>query len=74
MSTVQHAYKVELDLNNEQTTACKKHAGTARWAYNWGLRRRQDEYRKTGKSPNAIDLHRELNALKQTAVQPRSRL
>ena len=68
MSTVQRAYKVELDLNNEQTTACKKHAGAARWAYNWGLRRKQDAYRTTGKSPNALDLHRELNALKQTAV------
>jgi putative transposase len=68
MSTVQRAYKTELDLNNEQITACKKHAGAARWAYNWGLQRKQDAYRKTGKSPSAIDLHRELNALKQTAV------
>ena len=68
MSTIQRAYKVELDLNNEQSTACRKHAGAARWAYNWGLRRKQEEYRKTGKSPTAIDLHRELNALKKTEV------
>jgi len=68
MSTVQRAYKTELDLNNEQITACKKHAGAARWAYNWGLQRKQDAYRTTGKSPSAIDLHRELNALKQSAV------
>jgi putative transposase len=68
MSTIQRAYKTELDLNNEQTSACRKHAGAARWAYNWGLQRKQDEYRQTGKSPSAIDLHRELNALKQTAV------
>jgi putative transposase len=68
MSTVQRAYKVELDLNNEQTTACKQHAGAARWAYNWGLQRKQEAYRTTGKSPSAIDLHRELNVLKQTAV------
>jgi len=65
---VQRAYKVELDLNDQQITACKKHAGAARWAYNWGLTRKQDEYRKTGTSPSAIDLHRELNALKQTDV------
>ena len=51
-----------------RATACKKHAGAARWAYNWGLARKQDEYRATGKSPSAIDLHRELNALKQTDV------
>jgi putative transposase len=68
MSTIQRAYKTELDLNNAQITACKQHAGAARWAYNWGLQRKQDEYRTTGKSPSAIDLHRELNALKQTAV------
>src|SRR5260221_225284 len=68
MSTVQRAYKTELDLNNEQTTACKQHAGAARWAYNWGLRCKQDAYRTTGKRPSAIDLHRELNALKPTAV------
>jgi putative transposase len=40
----------------------------ARWAYNWGLARKQEVYRTTGKSPSAIELHRELNALKPTAV------
>ena len=68
MSTIQRAYKTELDLNNQQITACRKHAGAARWAYNWGLARKQEAYRATGKSPSAIDLHRELNALKQTEV------
>jgi putative transposase len=65
---VQRAYKTELDLNHEQITACRKHAGAARWAYNWGLARKQESYRATGKSPSAIDLHRELNVLKQTTV------
>ena len=68
MSTVQCAYKTELDLHNAQITACKKHAVAARWAYNWGLQRKQDAYRTIGTSPSAIDLHRELNALKQSAV------
>src|SRR5215469_3728723 len=68
MGTVQRAYKTELDLNKEQVTACRKHAGAARWAYNWGLARKRESYRATGKSPSAIDLHRELNALKPTAV------
>src|SRR5215510_9141096 len=66
MSTVQRADKTELVLNNQQITACKKHAGAARWAYNWGLARKQDAYRRTGKSQSAMDLHRELNALKLT--------
>lgn len=68
MSAIQRAYKTELSLNDQQTTACRKHAGAARWAYNWGLQRKQEAYRKTGKSPSAIDLHRELNVLKQTDV------
>jgi len=68
MSTIQRAYKTELALNNKQTTACKQHAGAARWAYNWRLARKQEAYRATGTSPSAIDLHRELNALKQTQV------
>jgi putative transposase len=68
MSVIQRAYKTELGLNNEQITACRKYAGAARWAYNWGLARKQEAYRATGTNPSAIDLHRELNALKQTAV------
>jgi putative transposase len=68
MSTIQRAYKTELDLNDQQTTACRKHTGAARWAYNWGLARKQESYRTSGKSPSAIDLHRELNALKATDI------
>jgi putative transposase len=33
-----------------------------------GLARKQEAYTATGKIPSAIDLHRELNALKQTAL------
>jgi putative transposase len=65
---VTRAYKTELDLNHQQVTACKRHAGTARWAYNWGLQVKQERYRATKKQPTAIALHRELNALKKTAV------
>jgi putative transposase len=65
---VQRAYKTELDLTDRQVTACRQHAGAARWAYNWGLRVKQEQYRATKKNPSAIDLHRELNALKKTDV------
>ena len=65
---VQRAYKTELDLNDRQVTACRQHAGAARWAYNWGLRVKQERYRVTKTSPTAIDLHRELNALKKTDI------
>jgi putative transposase len=65
---VQRAYKTELDLNHGQVTACRQHAGAARWAYNWGLQVKRERYRVTKKSPTAIELHRQLNALKKTHV------
>ena len=65
---VLRAFKTELDLNNAQKTACAKHAGAARFAYNWGLGRKIEAYQAGQKVPNAIDLHRELNALKKTEL------
>ena len=59
---VVRGYKTELDLNNEESTACLKHAGAARFAYNWGLACSIEAYRTTGKRPTAIDLHKQLNA------------
>ena len=59
---VQRAYKTELDLNDQQITTCKQHAGAARWAYNWGLRVKQERYKATKRSPSAVDLDRDLNA------------
>ncbi len=59
-------YKTELDLNNEQITACKKHAGCARFAYNWGLSRKQAARQAGERMPSARDLHKELNTLKAT--------
>src|SRR5262245_885783 len=58
-------YTVELDLNNTQRTACLQHAGAARFAYNFGLFRKQAAYRAGERVPSAIDLHRELNARKK---------
>jgi putative transposase len=60
------AYKTQLDPNNRVRTLLLKHAGARRWAFNWGLRRKIEEYEKTGKSPYAQALHRELNRLKKT--------
>jgi len=60
------AYRTELDLNNKQKTACMRHAGAARFAFNWGLARKQEAFTNGEKTPTAIDLHRELNARKKT--------
>ncbi len=63
---ITRGYKVELDLNNKQITACLKHAGCARFAYNFGLARKKQAFELGQKIPTAIDLHKELNALKAT--------
>ena len=59
------AYKTELDPTYKQSVLLLQHAGAARWAYNWGLQRKIEAFKATGKSPSAIDLHRELNLLKK---------
>ena len=67
---VHRAYRTELDPNNAQRTLLLQHAGVARFAYNWGLRRKLEVMRMNQlpipriKLPTAIDLHRELNRLK----------
>jgi len=55
-------------LNDQQRTACLQHAGAARFAYNWGLTRRQEVYKTTGKRIRAMELHRELNLLKKSEL------
>ena len=60
------AYKTELGPNKTQEKVLANHAGAARFAYNWGLARRTEEYRLAGKSSGAIEQHRQLNRLKKT--------
>ena len=62
------AYKVQLDANNKQQTLLLQHIGCARWAYNWALAKKKESFDKKEKIPNAIELHRELNKLKQSDV------
>ena len=61
-------YRYELKPNASQRILLAKHAGTARFAYNWALKRRIDQYEKDKKSTNAMAQHRELNAIKQTEL------
>ncbi|HEY3992703.1 MAG TPA: RNA-guided endonuclease TnpB family protein [Ktedonobacteraceae bacterium] len=67
MSVIVRGYTTELDMNNQQRTLCLKHAGCARFAYNWGLARKQETYKLSGKMPSAMELHKHLNALKASA-------
>ena len=68
MMLITRGYRTELDLNKAQITLCKKHAGAARWAWNWGLRRKQEVYQQEKRWISAMELHRELNQLKQTEI------
>ncbi len=52
---ITRGYRTELDLSNKQITACKQHAGAARYAYNWGLKRKQEVY-QTASKPNGKGL------------------
>lgn len=63
---VNKAYRYELKPNQEQLTLLKKHAGCARFAWNWGLAERIKLWEEEKKTINAIELHRKLNALKKT--------
>lgn len=71
---IQSGYKTELRLNNKQRTACLKHAGAARFAYNWGMNQKKMAMEVKDKIPNAIELHRRLNALKKSDFGWRGRL
>jgi putative transposase len=58
--------KVRLELNHEKRSLAAQHAGTARYAYNWGLERSQQAYQASGKRPTAVDLHKEWVVFKNT--------
>ncbi|WP_252393615.1 helix-turn-helix domain-containing protein [Hydrogenibacillus sp. N12] len=62
---IYRAYRYELDPNKKQHILLAKHAGVARFAYNWGLARWIEIYEKEGRNTNAKKLHQELNRLKK---------
>jgi putative transposase len=61
---INKAYRYELKPNIEQRISLAKHAGAARFTYNWGLNLRIELYEKEKKSTNAIKQHKLLNSLK----------
>ncbi|MHA2253678.1 MAG: RNA-guided endonuclease InsQ/TnpB family protein, partial [Candidatus Kariarchaeaceae archaeon] len=63
---ISRGYKVELKPNNKQRTLLKKHAGTSRFTWNWGLAQRQELYKNNKQSTDAMKQHKELNQLKQS--------
>ncbi len=66
---IYRGYQYELDPNNHQRTLLAKHAGCARFVYNWGLEQRiKFFYQETGKNrfTNYCKQLRELTQLKKT--------
>lgn len=63
---IQRGYKTEIDPNNKQRTLLCKNAGAARFAFNWALNLKKQAFESKTKIPNSIELHRNLNDLKQT--------
>ena len=61
---INRAYRYEIKPNIQMRILLAKHAGAARFAYNWGLKQRIDLYEKEKASTNAIEQHRLLNQLK----------
>ena len=60
------AYKTELKVNNRLRSLLRKHCGTARFTYNWGLSQVQKHYEETKGFQGAIELHKLLNSLKKS--------
>jgi IS605 OrfB family transposase len=63
---ITRGYKTELDPTVKQSILLCQCAGTARFSYNYGLARKQEVYKATGKTISAIDLQKELTARKHT--------
>lgn len=61
---VVRGYKTELDPTSEQYVLLCQCAGIARFAYNYGLARKEEAYKNGEKYPTAIDLQKELTARK----------
>lgn len=56
------SFKTRLELNNKQTTLANKHAGVARYAYNWGKNVCDEAIKNKEHRPTAIDLHKKFVA------------
>jgi len=64
---IKQAFRYELDPNCGHRTVLASHAGTARFAWNWGLAERIRRYREReggARFTDAFAQHRELNARK----------
>lgn len=64
------SFKVMLVPNNHQQTRLFQFAGTARFAYNWALRKEIDAYEAGEKFISNFDLRKEFTELRNSAEYP----
>ncbi len=69
---VVRGYKTELDPTSEQYVLFCQCAGAARFAYNYGLARKQECSKQGQEMPYAHDLQRELTARKFSESEAQS--
>ena len=64
------SFKIMLIPNNRQRTRLFQFAGTARFAYNWALRKELDAYEAGEKFISNFDLRKEFTVLRNSAEYP----
>ena len=64
------SFKVMLVPNNHQRTRLFQFTGTARFAYNWALRKEIGAYETGGKFISNFDLRKEFTVLRNSAKYP----
>jgi putative transposase len=60
------AYRYRIYPSDDQKGLFSKQFGHCRWVYNWGLAKKQESYKDTGKSPSKFDLSNLLPDLKKS--------
>ena len=65
MRKINRTYKFRLYPNKTQADLLARHFGCARFAYNYFLNQRKEQYRLTGKSDNYYAQAKTLTALKK---------
>src|SRR6266508_1713803 len=63
--TIQTTYRYRLDPTVEQEAQLRQFAGARRFVWNWGLNRKREHFRQTGKTLKFSALCAELTKLKQ---------
>lgn len=63
---IQKAYRYELKPNVLQRITLAQHAGSARFAFNWGLNLAIEQYKLDGSFLDAMKLHKILNSKKSS--------